>query len=326
MWFRCCFVLLVFALMICMATVPVKTAPSTEIAENGAHHVAKRTGDTYNCKIEWIECTKIRIAIQIIIYITSANDEPLTHDLVTPYTIDDESDNTVLWSGDMVLPAGEMSASTPIIDLTSTISTVFGLDFIDPFLHKAIHEILGKCGHGTGDPHMMTFDGRKFTFNGHCSYVLSEECGNIDPSFQVTADFRGKNPNTPYEPPTRMVAFNITNYGKQLVRINEDNSVLIKGKALTTHSGRIGDNEGFVSRSGSNVTIYLTQPSVSLNWNRAIHGITIGLDDADLFGNVCGLLGNADGDPHNDFVMPDGFRTSDVDMFGNSWEVKGSCP
>ncbi|OXB51042.1 hypothetical protein ASZ78_013914, partial [Callipepla squamata] len=37
--------------------------------------------------------------------------------------------------------------------------------------------------------------------------------------------------------------------------------------------------------------------------------------------SVCGLCGNADGNPANDFTLPDGRSTTDENTFGNSWKV-----
>ncbi|XP_006815519.1 mucin-5B-like [Saccoglossus kowalevskii] len=325
MLFRSFLAVLAFALLYSFATAYVKA--ENELTAQKSHQVEKRAGYTFHCVPEWLQCTAVQVVIRILVFIVTDTGAPLETDLVISTEIESESNpGVVLWSGELTLHAGSFFESSQTIYLPGNANTLFGIIYTDPFSLILNHELLGRCGQGSGDPHMVTFDGHKFDFNGHCSYVLTQECDKDAPSFQVTADFRGRNPSTPYEPPTRMVAFNITNYGTQVIRINEDNSVLIKGKAFTTHSARIGDNEGFVSRSGSNVTIYLTQPSVSLNWNRRLHGITIGLENVDLFSNVCGMLGNADGDPNNDFVMPDGKSTSDVVEFGNSWAVGGSCP
>lgn len=38
--------------------------------------------------------------------------------------------------------------------------------------------------------------------------------------------------------------------------------------------------------------------------------------------SVCGLCGNANQNPHDDFDMQDGSQTSDIIQFANSWKVK----
>nr|XP_006823116.1 PREDICTED: IgGFc-binding protein-like [Saccoglossus kowalevskii] len=123
-----------------------------------------------------------------------------------------------------------------------------------------------------------------------------------------------------------MVAFDVYNYGKLVVRINHDNSILINGKRMVGNYTVIGNTQGTVTHTGPKISVELTRPAVSLNWDRNLHGITIEFEDDELYGKVCGLLGDADGDPNNDFVMSDGTRTLDSNEFGNSWMVPGSCP
>ncbi|XP_006820722.1 BMP-binding endothelial regulator protein-like [Saccoglossus kowalevskii] len=183
------------------------------------------------------------------------------------------------------------------------------------------------CGTVKKDPHVTTFDGFKYNFNGNCSYTLTKSCdSDIHPSFEVTADFRARNRSYPYKPVTFMVAFNVTSNGKQLIRINEDDTVLIKGKPIAPPSAEIGNDEGYIDVEQNGINIYLKKPALSLTWERRIHGLNIGFNDINLRGKVCGLLGNDDGNPHNDFTLPDGRRTFHAEEFGNSWLIPDSCP
>ncbi|XP_006824087.1 BMP-binding endothelial regulator protein-like [Saccoglossus kowalevskii] len=123
-----------------------------------------------------------------------------------------------------------------------------------------------------------------------------------------------------------MVALDIYIDGKSVVRVNADNSIQINGKTMIGNHAAIQKNGGTVKHNGSKISIDLVKPAVSVNWDRHSHAIAIGFEDSEMIGKVCGLLGNADGNPHNDFVMADGKRTSDSSDFGNSWMIPGSCP
>uniref|UniRef100_A0A673C2L7 VWFD domain-containing protein n=1 Tax=Sphaeramia orbicularis TaxID=375764 RepID=A0A673C2L7_9TELE len=47
---------------------------------------------------------------------------------------------------------------------------------------------------------------------------------------------------------------------------------------------------------------------------------------SDLWGQVCGLCGNYDGNSRNDFTTRSHEQVSDVLEFGNSWKISPSCP
>ena len=42
-------------------------------------------------------------------------------------------------------------------------------------------------------------------------------------------------------------------------------------------------------------------------------------------GNMCGLMGNADGKPENDYQLPDKSITENIATFGNSWRKNPRC-
>ena len=42
-------------------------------------------------------------------------------------------------------------------------------------------------------------------------------------------------------------------------------------------------------------------------------------------GNICGLMGNGDGNPDNDLQLPDKSITTNIAVFGNSWKKNPRC-
>ncbi|XP_006812578.1 BMP-binding endothelial regulator protein-like [Saccoglossus kowalevskii] len=176
---------------------------------------------------------------------------------------------------------------------------------------------------GYGDPHMTTFDALKYDFQGFCNYVLVKDCHSTEPRFKISADFRGR--NKPNKPPTRMVAITITAKGLPTIRFLENNSFLINGKLYNGTEAVTGHKFGSVVPDGGTLLLNIPRLKLAATWNGKPHKITINLGDSDMHGKVCGLLGNSDGNPDNDFIKPDGTMASDAKEFGDSWAVPGSC-
>ncbi|XP_002739650.2 BMP-binding endothelial regulator protein-like [Saccoglossus kowalevskii] len=181
-------------------------------------------------------------------------------------------------------------------------------------------------GGGAGDPHMVTFDGNRFNFQGYCTYVLVRDCRDSGySSFEITSDFRGK--TDPIKPPTRMVDIKIAVTGIPRLTLLEDNSYMVGTEIFFNGTSvSLGDELGSVTSDGNTVTVQIKEPELSISWNGKPHKVMIWLNDEQWVGNICGMLGNADGNPANDFIKPNGQIASDTDDFGNSWTVPGSCP
>ncbi|XP_006814320.1 BMP-binding endothelial regulator protein-like [Saccoglossus kowalevskii] len=178
------------------------------------------------------------------------------------------------------------------------------------------------------DPHFTTFDGVKYNFQGVCAYVLTQDCKSMtQPSFLITIDLRGKYSESRGKPLTRVDAVNIDVEGKQLLRIIRNNAFLIKGELFTNNSAVIGNEEGTVNIVDEHMYVDIWSPRISLIWNKDIRGVNVDLKEPSMRGNVCGLLGNYNGDPEDDFMKPNGEILSRHDIYelGESWMVPGSC-
>ncbi|XP_077863881.1 BMP-binding endothelial regulator protein-like [Saccoglossus kowalevskii] len=185
-----------------------------------------------------------------------------------------------------------------------------------------------SCSGVEKDPHFTTFDGVKFNFQGLCTYVLTQDCTSMtNPSFKITADFRGKYSELREKPLTRVEAVNIHIGGKQLLRIMKDNHFLIGGELFTNASALLENGNGKVEIKDEHLYVEIQSPRISLIWTKSIRAVHIELKDPAMHGNVCGLLGNYNGNPDDDFMRPNGeilFRP-DIYELGDTWTVPGSC-
>ncbi|XP_006816173.1 BMP-binding endothelial regulator protein-like [Saccoglossus kowalevskii] len=179
-------------------------------------------------------------------------------------------------------------------------------------------------GQSCADPHLRTFDGMKYSYQGFCSYVLTQSVDNADfPAFQVSANFSGV--RNPEKPITRMVDISLLVEGVLVVKLYQDNTFEISGKRFAKTSRVIGDGNGDVYTDEMNVYVQVTKPKLLLTWCGRFHRLSIRLEDSRMLGNVAGLLGDANGVIENELRKPDGTTTTDIVEFGDSWEIPGSC-
>ncbi|XP_006818513.1 uncharacterized protein LOC102806167 [Saccoglossus kowalevskii] len=167
----------------------------------------------------------------------------------------------------------------------------------------------------SGDPHLTTFDGRAYSFQGTCWYTLVKDCLNTNPEFEIRANFAPRDDVDVLK--TRTVAINVT-VGDESIIVDRSNKISGNTNDLKSWQRNID-----VSFNNNTVMISFTvmDTTFTLHWKGRKHIFTADVSDIAYHGKVCGLLGNADGDPHNDFMMPDGKVSKDVNEFGVTWKV-----
>uniref|UniRef100_A0A3P8PG75 Uncharacterized protein n=1 Tax=Astatotilapia calliptera TaxID=8154 RepID=A0A3P8PG75_ASTCA len=166
----------------------------------------------------------------------------------------------------------------------------------------------------SGDPHYYTFDNRVFHFQGTCTYVLSEQCNSGLPYYRV----EGKNEHrgSTQVSWTRLVKVHVYN----------DTIELVKGRR-----GQVNGNFASTPFSLSNGTVQVYESGfsvvVSTDFGLVVsydtnHYVQISLTYT-YQNTTCGLCGNFNNQPQDDFRTRQGQLVSSDVVFANSWRASG---
>ncbi|XP_013926894.1 PREDICTED: IgGFc-binding protein-like, partial [Thamnophis sirtalis] len=172
-----------------------------------------------------------------------------------------------------------------------------------------------------GDPHYWTFDRRKYDFMGTCTYTIAKTCGpdTTLPAFHITI----KNENRGMKRVSYVGLVTVQVYGYIIavarkehgfVRVNNQRFrlpvTLIKDKLWLFQSGTFATIE----------TDFALRVSYDWNSNFAVN------ISSSFFENVCGLCGDYNGKPEDDFRTSTGSLAPGPVAFGQSWKVEDGDP
>ncbi|XP_070581346.1 BMP-binding endothelial regulator protein-like [Ptychodera flava] len=171
-----------------------------------------------------------------------------------------------------------------------------------------------------GDPHFSSLDGKHYTNQGKCRYVLLKDCV-AKPHWIITVGneegwFKGHGVTRVKQVTVRVGGHTVTFGPKHESTVNGN---AIKGPLRKVD---LGAKDLSVTKEGGMMEFeYYDHFKVSFD---GVHHVDVEVSPK-LEGKVCGMLGNNDNNPRNDFTMPDGTITKDADKFAESWKVPNSC-
>ncbi|KAM6960634.1 mucin-5B-like [Aplochiton taeniatus] len=165
-----------------------------------------------------------------------------------------------------------------------------------------------------GEGHFLTFDDKRFSFNGDCEYTLTQDYCNNNPD----GTFRVITENIPCGTTGTTCSTAIKLFlGENEIVLSEETIKVVK------QSNGVDPIPYKVHTIG----IYLVieaENGLVLIWDKKT-SLIIRLSSV-LKGQVCGLCGNYDGNSQNDFTTRNQEVVVDAVEFGNSWRVSSSCP
>ncbi|XP_034029561.1 IgGFc-binding protein, partial [Thalassophryne amazonica] len=189
----------------------------------------------------------------------------------------------------------------------------------------------GKCV-ASGDPHYISFDGRRFDFQGTCVYVLAKVCD--DDKGRLTA-FTVTQGNEKYGngkvAVTKSIA--VTVYGYVIyIQQKVPWKVIVDGEFLNLPL-HLDDGRIKVTQEGRNIIVQ-TDFGLKVLYDTVYYVEVI--VPSTYQGQMCGICGNYNKNTDDDFRLPNGKVTKNVDEFGKAWVVDlpgyvcggcgGQCP
>ncbi|KAM3849863.1 uncharacterized protein ACN63O_020389 [Diretmus argenteus] len=162
-----------------------------------------------------------------------------------------------------------------------------------------------------GEGHYITFDEKKFSFNGNCDYILAQDYCGMDGTFRVlTEDIPCGATDSTCSTAIKLFL------GNNEIILSEEHIKVVKqskGAEIPFQVHTIGVYLVIEAKNG-----------LILIWNKKTT-LMIKLSSA-FKGKVCGLCGNYDGNVKNDFTTRNKEVVVEALEFGNSWKVSPSCP
>ncbi|XP_030847124.1 zonadhesin-like [Strongylocentrotus purpuratus] len=159
-----------------------------------------------------------------------------------------------------------------------------------------------------GDPHYVTFDDKKYNFQGDCDYTLVRDCQN-------SSDYHLWSNNERLRP-----SDSVSYLREVVLDLSDRRYALIKGFHVRVNGRDVSENLPYMDEQ-----VWIYRDVTSMNLVTDFLWVSYdGMDSADVYlsyfaGRTCGLCGSFDGDQNNDMILPSGELARSATEFGNSW-------
>ncbi|KAL0271994.1 UNVERIFIED_CONTAM: hypothetical protein PYX00_005138 [Menopon gallinae] len=162
-----------------------------------------------------------------------------------------------------------------------------------------------------GDPHYRTFDGKFFSFQGSCKYLLSEDCVGRSFSIRVTNDAR----STKTSSWTKTISIKIGS-----LKVNLGQKMRVKINGVRVKPPYKWENQLVIEKTNESVLVK-TGIGIQVLWNgNSFLEISAPIKYKN---RLCGLCGNFNSVTRDDLRTRGGNLTNDTNELGLSWRVGG---
>ncbi|XP_041830785.1 alpha-tectorin-like isoform X2 [Melanotaenia boesemani] len=175
----------------------------------------------------------------------------------------------------------------------------------------------GICS-ASGDPHYLTFDRKAYDFQGTCRYVLATVCNATDGLHQFSVEAK----NEPWSGlPVSITAEVVVNVLGYQVRLSGNNRGMAEVDGITRNLPILLNGNVSIVATGAQ-TFVSTDFGLSVaydGWSTVSISVPPNYKE-----KTCGLCGNFNDNPNDDFLAPSGMTLSTPDAFGTAWKVPGN--
>ncbi|XP_049458303.1 IgGFc-binding protein-like [Epinephelus fuscoguttatus] len=185
---------------------------------------------------------------------------------------------------------------------------------------RSCHPVGNKTCTIAGDPHYKTFDNHYYDFQGTCTYTAAKSChleGSRLKAFSVVVENeKWTQTDQPNVAVAKLVAVEV--YGNTLVlRSNQLKTIMLNGN-LTTIPLNLNDGQVEVFQEGFHYAI-TTDFGLKVTYDM-IYKVTVTVP-GNYKDKTCGLCGNYSDIKTDEFELPDGNTTKDIQSFGAAWKM-----
>ncbi|XP_035853743.1 alpha-tectorin-like [Sander lucioperca] len=173
----------------------------------------------------------------------------------------------------------------------------------------------GTCS-ASGDPHYLTFDHKAYDFQGTCRYVLATLCNDTDGLHEFSVEAKNEPWNGLTVSITAEVFVNVWGYRVQMTRVSHG---VVQVNGVTKNLP--------ILLNGSRVSIYASGSRTYLSTDFGLSVMydgqyTVSISVPSSYrGKTCGLCGNFNGNPNDEFHTPSGMMVTTPQEFGTAWKV-----
>ena len=185
----------------------------------------------------------------------------------------------------------------------------------------------GEWMNGTvsGDPHYQSFDGRNMAYQGKCAYTITKVCDQFKNEanlqyFEISARNEAREETGPNVTWTKDIWIEFQTGFNYKLEIRKGRIPYVNGQLVELPYS--DDSAVFtIAQAGRFIQIQtIFNVRLMFDGDGTAH-VNLGCE---YFNKTCGLLGNANGDPNDDYLSPSGvLMIDDKKGFGDSWLLDG---